>query len=241
MRHRTRRITAFISFLLFPLTLNFFSPYVSIDGAMNGIISGSLIVFLFMFLTGLFFGRAWCSYVCPWAAPSEYLQSVNNKPVNRKRLATIRYAIFALWFGFVLVSFVLAGGIRGINPLHLTEAGVSVDAPLKYITYYMVVLLLFLLTWLIGRRGACHTICWMSPFLVAGAWVGRRLHLPQYKVYADTKKCIDCGKCTRDCPMSIEVQREQKAGLVASYDCILCGKCVDVCPKDVLKIRSARS
>lgn len=241
MKHRVRRITAFISFLLFPLTLNFFSPYVSIDGALQGIISGSLITFLIMFLTGLFFGRAWCSYVCPWAAPSEYLQSVNNKPVNRKRLAIIRYTIFALWFGFVIISFVLAGGIRGINPLHLTETGVSVDAPLKYITYYMVVLLLFLLTWLIGRRGACQTICWMSPFLVAGTWVGRKLRLPQYKVYSDTEKCIDCGKCTRDCPMSIDVQQEQKAGLVASYDCILCGKCVEVCPKDVLKIQSARS
>ena len=73
MKRTARRITAFISFFLFPITLNFFSPYVSIDGALNGIISGSLIVFLIMFLTGLFFGRAWCSCVCPWAAPSEYL------------------------------------------------------------------------------------------------------------------------------------------------------------------------
>lgn len=140
----------------------------------------------------------------------------------------------------MIVSFLLAGGIRGINPLHLTETGISVDVPLKYITYYMVVLLLFLLTWLIGRRGACHAICWMSPFLVAGTWLGRKLRMPQFKVYSETEKRIACGKCTRDCPMSIDVEQEQKAGLVASFDCILCGNCVDVCPKDVLKIKPSR-
>jgi len=40
--------------------------------------------------------------------------------------------------------------------------------------------------------------------------------------------------------MSIDVEQEQKSGLVASFDCILCGNCVDVCPKDVLKIKASR-
>ncbi|MCK7487703.1 MAG: 4Fe-4S binding protein [Bacillus subtilis] len=115
-------ITALISFLLFPVTLNFFSPYVSIDGAMAGIISGSLLLFGLFFLFGVFFGRAWCSYGCPWAAPSEYLMKVNNKPVNRKRLAVIRYIIFFIWFSVLVLGFVLAGGIKGVDPLHLTDS-----------------------------------------------------------------------------------------------------------------------
>ncbi|MCK7479114.1 MAG: hypothetical protein M0C28_18415 [Candidatus Moduliflexus flocculans] len=64
MKRKTRDLLSFISFLLFPITLNFFSPYVSIDGAMAGVVSGSVLVFLLMFLSGLFFGRGWCSYVC---------------------------------------------------------------------------------------------------------------------------------------------------------------------------------
>ena len=82
MRSKIRRTIVLISLLLFPVTLNFFSPYVSIDGAINGIISGSLIVFFIMFLTGLFFGRAWCAWVCPMACLSDICLSVNDKPVN---------------------------------------------------------------------------------------------------------------------------------------------------------------
>jgi len=240
MKRKTRRILSFISFLLFPVTLNFFSPYVSMTGAMNGIISGSLIVFFVMFLSGLFFGRAWCSHLCPWAAPSEYLGMINNKPVNRRKLRIIRYSIFGIWMTIIIASFILAGGIQGVDPLYLTENGISVDMPMKYIIYYMVVILLFLLTALVGRRGACHSICWMSPFLVFGSWVGRKLRLPQFKVVSETEKCISCSKCTAACPMSIDVMTEQKSGAVGSFDCILCGQCVDTCPKKVLHIELNR-
>jgi len=240
MKRKTRKILAWISFLLFPVTLNFFSPYVSVDGAMQGIVSGSLIVFGIMLVSGLVFGRAWCSYVCPWAAPSEYLSLVNAKAVNRKKLRIIRYAIFGIWFSVIVLSFILAGGIRGIDPLHLTESGISVDDPMKFITYYMVILILFLTTVLLGRRGACHSICWMSPFLVLGMWIGEKLHFPQFKVRSEQEKCISCQKCNSVCPMSIDVQSEVSAGKIASHDCILCGNCVDTCPRKVLKIKIRR-
>ena len=237
MKSRTiRRVTSFASFLLFPLTLNFFSPYVSIDGAMAGIVSGSLLVFFGFFFSGLFFGRAWCSYGCPWAAPSEYLLKVNNRRVNRKRLAYLRYTIFIIWFGFLVFGFIMAGGIHGIDPWHLTERYISVDEPIKYITYYMVVLLLLLTTVLVGRRGACHSICWMSPFMVLGMMASDRMHLPRFKVRSTPENCTSCGRCTKACPMSIDVTNELKSGYIGSKDCILCGECVDACPQDVLRI-----
>lgn len=241
LKHRTRRVTSLLSFLLFPITLNFFSPYVSIDGAMAGVISGSLIVFFLLFLSGLFFGRAWCSYGCPWAAPSEYLQKINNKSLPRKKLAIFRYSIFGIWSFFLVFGFIMAGGIQGIDPLHLTDQFVSVDEPLKYITYYMVVLLLFLTTVLIGKRGACHAICWMSPFMQAGMLLGDALHLPRFQVRSKPERCISCKKCTTACPMSIDVMNDLKVGKIQSKDCILCGECVDACPKDVLSIRFGKT
>jgi len=237
---RFRYTTTFISFLLFPVVLNFLSPYVSISGAMNGIISGSILVFLFLFVSGLFFGRTWCSHVCPWAMPSDFLQSINNKPVNRKVLRVIRYSIFGIWATVLVLGFVFAGGIKGIDPLYLTESGISVDMPLKYITYYFVLGTLFLTTLLIGRRGACHTICWMSPFMILGQKVGEFLHLPQYKVRSNPDACISCQKCDKACPMSINVMEEVKNGKIISQDCILCGDCVRACPKDVLSIQMKR-
>ena len=65
MRPKIRKTLLFVSLLLFPLTLNYLSPYVSIDGAMAGVLSGSALLFLLLFVSGLFLGRAWCGWVCP--------------------------------------------------------------------------------------------------------------------------------------------------------------------------------
>lgn len=235
MRQKNRRIIIYLSLFLFPITLNFFSPYVSIDGALSGIISGSVIVFSIMFLSGLFYGRAWCAWVCPMAGLSDITKSINDKPVNAKRLTYIRYSIFAVWFTILILCFVLAGGIKGVNPLHLTENFISVDEPIKYITYYLVLFTFTGLSVWLGRRAACHSICWMSPFLVTGYLLGRTLKFTQLRVKTEPSKCIDCKQCNKKCPMSINVNNEVKQGEVVSLDCILCGECVDICPKKVLK------
>ena len=240
MRQSIRKTILYLSLFLFPITMNFLSPYVSIDGAMAGVLSGSMLVFIALFLSGLFLGRAWCGWVCPAAGVAELSLGVNPKPVNRKRLRIVRYSIFAVWFSVIVLGFVLAGGVMGIDPLRMTERGISVDEPVKYIIYYFVLLLIFVLDVAIGRRGACHSICWMSPFLTAGMWLGRKLRLPQLQIKAKTEACIDCKKCTQKCPMSIDVNTEVKQGAVRSYDCVLCGECVGVCPKGVLSYRKQK-
>ncbi len=234
MRQKTRLTLVFISLLLFPVTLNFFSPYVSIDGALTGVISGSLLVFFIMFLTGLFFGRAWCAWVCPVAGLSELSNTINGKTVPVKRLTIIRYTIFTIWFGFLVAGFILAGGIQGVDPLHLTENFVSVDEPVKYIVYYMVVFIFFGLNIWLGKRASCHTICWMSPFLVGGYLMGRLIHMPQMRIKSEPLKCTQCRNCTSRCPMSIEVHTFIDSGEISSLDCILCGRCVDGCPQKVI-------
>jgi polyferredoxin len=132
--------------------MNYLSPYVSIDGAMMGVVSGSVLVFLLLFLSGLFFGRAWCGWVCPAGGLSEICMTINSRPVPVKKLRVVRYSIFMLWFGILIAGFVLAGGVRGVDPLHLSERVISVDEPAKYIVYYMVLLIFFVLSILIGRR-----------------------------------------------------------------------------------------
>ena len=235
MRQRVRRGIILISLLLFPITLNFFSPYVSIDGAMVGLLSGSLLLFVFMFFTAIFFGRAWCGWICPMAGLSEAAMGVNRKNVNVKRLKIIRYSIFTVWFAILIVMFILAGGIKGVDLLRLTDNGISVDAPMKYIIYYAVLAIFIILTFWLGKRGACHAICWMSPFLAGGFTIGKILKIPQLRVKTDSSKCIKCGVCDSKCPMSIKVSSGVKDGHIKTSDCILCGECVDACKKKVLR------
>ena len=234
MRQKVRRIIIYSSLFLFPLMLNYLSPYVSQRAAYQGIVAGSIIFFGLLFISGIFFGRAWCAWGCPVAGIGELGATINGRPVNRRRLAVLRYAIFGVWFILLVLGFVLAGGIKGVDPLYLTENIVSVDAPAKYIIYYFVLVLIFVLTVTIGRRGACQSVCWMAPFLTAGDVVGRALRLPQLRISAKPDACVDCGKCTARCPMSIDVAAEMKSGGIRAYDCIRCGECVDGCPKKAL-------
>jgi len=46
-----------VSLLIFPLTLNYMSPVLSLQGAYNGIISGSLLLFAVLFITAPLLGR----------------------------------------------------------------------------------------------------------------------------------------------------------------------------------------
>ena len=60
-RQRLRRAALLVSLLLFPVILNYLSPYVIIDGASQDITDGSFIMFGLLFLSALFFGRLWCA------------------------------------------------------------------------------------------------------------------------------------------------------------------------------------
>jgi len=236
-RIKIRRILALFSLILFPITLNYFSPYVSVSGAFEGFISASVILFVCLLLTAIFFRRTWCSYICPISAIADYSEKINSRNVNVKMLRIIRYSIFTLWFSVLILGFVLSKKYPTFNLFYLTENIISVDEPMKYITYYAVLLSLIGLTLFIGKRGACHSICWMSPFLVAGTMIGDKFNLPQLKIVSEPEKCISCSKCNKACPMSIDVMTELKKGSIQSLDCINCSECEQVCPKNVLSLK----
>ena len=56
-RQNVRKLLLIISMLLFPVTIWYMSPYLIIQGAMEGIVTGSFIVFVLMLLGSVLFGR----------------------------------------------------------------------------------------------------------------------------------------------------------------------------------------
>ena len=59
-RQRIRKALLFVSLLLFPITLYYFSPVMIMESASQGVINASFIVFGLMFVAALFVGRLWC-------------------------------------------------------------------------------------------------------------------------------------------------------------------------------------
>jgi polyferredoxin len=240
-RQRIRKALVILTFLSFPVTMNFLSPYVIIDGAMNGIINGSLVMFGLMFVSSLFLGRAWCGWVCPGGGMAEIAESVNSRAVKPSKIGWIKWLIWIPWVTLIVVFAVSAGGYKTINLLFHTQNGISVagspDRPIfiAYIIYYVVIGLFFGLAFWVGRRAGCHTICWMAPFMIIGRWVRNRFGWPSLRLVADTGSCADCKKCTSNCPMSLDVNGMVQLGKMENSDCILCGTCVDNCSKKVIR------
>lgn len=239
-RQTTRRTILFISFLLFPITMNYLSLYVIIDGAMQGIINGSFIVFALMFVASLFVGRLWCGWLCPAGGLTEACFMLNPKPAQGGRLNWIKWGIWIPWIALIAYFAISAGGYTSVNFLHLTDRGISVDEPAKYIIYYFVVITIFLLSLTTGKRGFCHYGCWMSPFMIIGRKIRNAVNTPALRLTAETDKCIHCNLCTKNCPMSLDVHALVQSGSMENSECVLCGNCVDVCPKDVIHYTFSR-
>lgn len=239
VRQRVRKALLFVSFLLFPATLYYFSPAIILGGAAAGVVNASMIVFALMFVAALFVGRLWCGWVCPAGALQELAAPVNNGRVSKK-LDWIKWAIWVPWLGTIVVLAVRAGGLQTINPFHNLEGGVTFTLPTDgggppwYMIYYIVVILIAGLALLVGRRAACHTICWMAPFMILGRTIRNAVKWPSMRLAADAEKCVDCKRCTSVCLMSLDVHQMVRDGNTESTECILCGACADNCPKDVL-------
>lgn len=234
IRQRIRKGIVLVTFLSFPLTMNFLSPYVIVDGAAHGIINGSLIMFGLMFLSALVLGRAWCGWVCPGAGMQEILEPVNIRPIS-KNVDWIKWAIWIPWVTLIAWLAMRAGGYSRVDFLYLTETGVSVDAPVKYIIYYGVVLIFVGLAAFVGRRAGCHTICWMAPFMMIGRWIRNRFGWASLRLIANSSACSDCKLCNKHCSMSLNVSAMALAGNMENAECILCGACVDHCAKKVIR------
>jgi ferredoxin-type protein NapH len=241
LRQRVRKALVIVTFLLFPIIMNFFSPYVIIDGAMNGIVNGSLVMFGLMFISSLFLGRAWCGWVCPGGGIQEIVEPVNSKPVRGRRVDWIKWLIWIPWITLIVWLIIRAGGYRTVDLLLDTQNGISVagsaDRPIlfAYIIYYLVIGLFAGLAILVGRRAGCHTICWMAPFMMIGHWIRNRFGWPSLRLKANPFACADCKKCTTNCPMSLDVNAMVQLGKMENSECILCGTCVDNCSKKVIR------
>lgn len=232
-RQKIRKGLLILSFLLFPITIFYFSPVLIIMGAYQGIIVGSFIVFTGIFLCSLFFGRAFCGWLCPAGGLEETVFSVNDKPV--KKFSWIKYIIWLPWIISIVVLFINAGGIKSIKPFFHIPYGISLSVIYHFIIYYFFVLLIFLLSLLIGKRSFCHHLCWMAPFMIIGRKIRNVFHWPALQLKINNDECTHCHRCSKNCPMSLDIENMVKERTLEHNDCILCGLCVDTCKKNVIK------
>ncbi len=236
-RQRIRKTLILISFLLFPITIYYFSPAVIIGAARSGVINGSFIMFGLLFLSGLVLGRGWCAWGCPGGGLGEACLMAGGREAPGGRLNWIKWALWFPWLATIAVLAMQAGGYHSVDPFFMTYHGISVHNPESYIVYFTFVSLIAVLAWRPGRRGFCHYVCWMAPFMVVGMKLQRWGGWPTLHLEAEPEKCAQCGTCAGNCPMSLDVPALVAKGDMFHNECILCGTCVDNCDKKIISFR----
>ncbi len=234
-RQKKRTAILIVMFALFPIIYYYFSPYLIIMGASEGIIAGSFITFSAMLFGSLFLGRVFCGWLCPAGATQEMCSKVNNKEFKGGKRDWIKYFIWVPWIGIIAFMFVQAGGVKAVDPFYQTYYGISIQDVPSVILFVAIAGLIAGIALVAGRRASCHAICWMAPFMIIGRKISNALNLPALQLVANKNECTNCKTCTRNCPMSLDVNSMVQKDSMENNECILCGVCVESCPKSAIK------
>lgn len=191
---------------------------------------------MFLFLTfvamSLLLRKAFCGWLCPVGAVSEYLWKLGREILNRNYalpkwldlpLRSLKYVLLGLFL--YAVGGMTAEAIRAF--LH-SPYGVIADVKmLNFFRYLSVtaalVLAVLAVLSLLVQNFWCRYLC---PY---GALMGIAALVSPLRIRRDSNTCIDCGKCAKACPSRLPVDRLPQ---IRSAECIACMECVAACPAE---------
>ena len=184
-----------------------------------GVFEAAVIHYLVAKICGpIFFGRGWCGYAC-WTGMILDLLPYKVPQTERKKIGYIRYITFGVSLIFVSLLFIFK-----VNDI---EYIMFLSFIIGNVLYYLIgILLAFLFK---DNRAFCKYICPVTVFLKPASYFS------VMRIKCDKDKCISCGKCKRNCPMTVDMldnSRKRKNGT----ECILCLKCANECPKKALRL-----
>ena len=231
---KIRKGLIFLSFFLFPAIFYYLSPVLIIQASSIGLINGSFILFLLMFISSLFLGRGYCGWVCPGAGCQEAIFLARDKRVTSGDY--IKWLIWIPWISSIAILAIRSGGYKSIDFFYQTTHGLSVYDVQSLLTYYSVLgLLIVLPAFVFGKRSFCHHLCWMAPFMILGRKIRNYFQWISLRLISAPDICKHCHTCTENCPMSLPVEEMVGQNIMENKECILCGTCVDGCKQGAIR------
>jgi polyferredoxin len=230
-----RRAVVIGFFLLLPITLNYYSPYLMTSGTAERVATFSLFLWLAVFATSPLVGRLFCGWGCPFNGAQTLWEVVGvHRLVKVRWLPTVKYALWVAWAAAVVGIAIAVGGWKRIDPLYMTEHLVSIDSAGNLVTYFMLVGI-SLAPAALGRRGFCRYFCPFGVWGIVGERIGHALRIPRAMLRADASKCTCCGTCDRACPMQLPVSEMVAGERMRTTECFACGSCADGCKQGAIR------
>lgn len=205
------------------------------------IFSGTMILLAITLVLALVFKRSFCGLICPFGALQEFFGLIGKKVFHKrltipksidKPLRYIKYIILVLTLYFAWKTSGL--WVDSYDPWaaygHISSGFTNLAAEYLVGTIVMVIILIGSMLY---DRFFCKYLCPM------GAVYGILSKISPSKIVRNKDKCINCGLCSRSCPMNIDVANAEK---VNSAECISCQSCVLSCPKkDALEYKTGKN
>lgn len=188
-------------------------------GVSNFFILGAVLLMV------LLLRRAFCGYVCPIGAISEWLR-IGGRRVGIREVRVpggVDRALSMLKYPFlvIILYFTWQTGeliFRGFDPCYALISRHGKDITFWAYVVSGAIVLASLLIMLPFCRWLCPLAAIFDPI--------SRFGLTRVRRHADS--CVDCGVCQRVCPMNIPVDRVRE---VTHGRCTSCLDCVAACPK----------
>lgn len=174
-----------------------------------------IVAFLFLILlSGILFGRIFCSLICPFGIFQEIITLFSDNLNEKRTNFPVKYIVAVIFWGIIFTF-----GIKFIEYL----GGVTKLSFLIAITIFLIVIGILAF---FKHRIFCTDIC------PCGTIIGLISKISLFKLYIDKNECLSCGMCERGCPSScIDSFNEE----IENETCVRCLKCLANCPKNAIK------
>ena len=197
--------------------------------------SVSLAVTGFLLITGVFFGRIICGYVCPMGLLQDLLFRIKTPKLNvrLRYLRFLKYMVLALFV--LLLPYAIRNELSNLGSpwfcKYICPSGTIFAAfPLLAVNEF--------LRNLAGVQFVCKAI-FAAGIVLSSVFIFRffcRVLCPLGAIYSlfnkiavvrihcDKEKCVSCGSCRESCRIKIDPVKQ-----INSPECVRCNACIKAC------------
>jgi len=187
-----------------------------------------VVIGLLIAVSTIFIGRRFCGYICFLGIVQEYLFKLNPKkkktqlPLNIHRiLGVIKYIILIITF--VMALFLIQYLYIPFCPI------VAISFPNSLSFFGIITLIIIFIGGFFIESFWCLYLCPYAALMNIFQFIGKITGIKKHVIKRNLKVCNDCGICTKNCPMNIDISKYEN---IIDFNCIYCLKCIQSCPKD---------
>ena len=215
-----------------------FISFISLGVIVKKIHSSALVLMTIIFILSLAFGAVFCGWVCPLGSIQEWFGKIGKKLFGAKYNRIIpkkldKILSYIRYINLVLVVYLTTTALKlvfvDVDPYYALFKFWTSEATIGGIIVLVVTLLLSLIV----ERPWCRYAC---PY---GAILGVFNKFRIFKIRRNKNTCIGCSKCTKVCPMNIDVASKE---IVNDTRCISCMQCTsnNACPIEDTVVMSTK-